>query len=203
MSEETIVDANRIAELEEEVGDLKRQNERLRGTQSSLTKTGEALKAQLTEKDDVIGQLQAERDEFKAKISGMEQELAKLPEIDAAKSELEGRVDSLTAQEERLRKVIGMSTEHPILATLAKNGALPDADGIEEFEEKLLAIAEDAGSIVRNTATAQIAGAKPSAPSQANSQLTAEQLYRQSKEAMLSGNVDEALSLIEKAKELE
>lgn len=171
--------------------------DRLRGTQSSLDRANEELRSKL-------GKLETQLQDLITNIKAKDQELADFASVKQQFVEQQSQLQKLgkqleasTARAERLRVVAELAGDNPAISVLAKNGALPQADTVEEFTERLNAIAESMSGIIETQARVKLQGSKP-APQRAQD-MDKDSMQAKGRALINDGRVQEGLELIQKS----
>jgi chromosome segregation ATPase len=152
-------------ELSKELAEARLQIERLKGTQAANDRALAARQAQI---DKLVAQAAEYEGAVKARDESLSltvTELADLKTKTAELDNLQAQVAAAQYEVERLKVVAEYSAQNPMIAVLAKTGALPQAETLDDFRKGLDAIVSSMGGIAQQAIVQTLTGArKPPAP---------------------------------------
>lgn len=138
--------------LDRQISTLKQQTQSLSEERDQLKADVERLQDTLTSTDDVKSKYEEQYQELQSKLSEREAELS------GELGNVTSQVDRLQAENQRLKVLVG---EFPNLSALVEADALPQAETLDEFREKLDKLS---GTFVSKQAAEDYARGKGSRP---------------------------------------
>jgi chromosome segregation ATPase len=147
--------------------ELQKQIERLKGTQAANDRALAAKQAQI---EQLAAQLAEYEGAVKARDESLSLTVAELNDLKTKTAELDKLTAQVTAAQyevERLKVVAEYSAQNPMIAVLAKTGALPQAATLDDFKKGLDTIVSSMGGIAQRAVVETLTGArKPPTPTE-------------------------------------